>query len=46
MWREGALVEGLEWGESGERSKDLGGIAVSNTQMCVDCPKETCFLVN
>lgn len=39
-------MEGLEWGESRESSKGFGGIAVSNAQMCVNCPKETCFLVN
>lgn len=38
--------ERLELGESRERSKDFGGIAVSSAQMSMNCPKETCFLVN
>lgn len=34
------------WGESRESSEGFGGMAVSNAQVCVNCPKETCYLVN
>lgn len=46
LWGERSPGGRAGMGESRESSKGFGGIAVSNAQMSVNCPKETCFLVN